>query len=85
MAEPLVRIESLSYRYPGADAECLRDLGLEIEPGQLIVLAGRSGSGKTTLLRACCGLVPHYYGGEVTGEIEVAKALGTGARIAIGE
>ena len=71
MAEPLVRIESLSYRYPGGHAECLRDLDLEIEPGQLIVLAGRSGSGKTTLLRACCGLVPHYYGGEVSGEIEV--------------
>ena len=71
MAEPLVRIESLSKRYPTADAECLRDLHLEIEPGQLIVLAGRSGSGKTTLLRACCGLVPHYYGGSVTGEIEV--------------
>ena len=71
MAEPLVRIESLSYRYPGAGAECLRALDLEIDPGQLIVLAGRSGSGKTTLLRACCGLVPHYYGGEVTGEIEV--------------
>ncbi len=71
MAEPLVRIESLSYRYPDGEAECLRDLDLEIEPGQLIVLAGRSGSGKTTLLRACCGLVPHYYGGEVSGEIEV--------------
>jgi energy-coupling factor transporter ATP-binding protein EcfA2 len=72
VAEPLVRIESLSYRYPGADTECLRDLDLEIDPGQLIVLAGRSGSGKTTLLRTCCGLVPHYYGGEVTGEIEVS-------------
>ena len=71
MTEPLVRIESLSYRYPGGGAECIRDLDLEIEPGELIVLAGRSGSGKTTLLRACCGLVPHYYGGEVTGEIEI--------------
>ncbi len=71
MARALVRIESLSYRYPGADTECLSDLDLEIEPGQLIVLAGRSGSGKTTLLRACCGLVPHYYGGELSGEIEV--------------
>ena len=36
------------------------------------MLAGRSGSGKTTLLRACCGLVPHYHGGEVAGAIEVA-------------
>ena len=70
--KPLVRIEALSYRYPGGGAECVRDLDLEIESGELIVLAGRSGSGKTTLLRACCGLVPHYYGGEVTGEIEIA-------------
>ena len=36
------------------------------------MLAGRSGSGKTTLLRACCGLVPHYHGGEVAGAVEIA-------------
>ena len=72
MIEPLVRIEGLRYRYPGASAECLREIELEVEPGELIVLAGRSGSGKTTLLRACCGLVPHYHGGLVEGEIEVA-------------
>jgi energy-coupling factor transport system ATP-binding protein len=71
VAEALVRIESLCYRYPGAEADCLRELDLEIEPGQLIVLGGRSGSGKSTLLRACCGLVPHYHGGEVSGRIEV--------------
>ncbi len=70
--QPLVRIESLTYRYPEGMAQSLRDLDLEIQPGELIVLAGRSGSGKTTLLRACCGLVPHYYGGEVAGAIEIA-------------
>jgi energy-coupling factor transport system ATP-binding protein len=70
--EPLVRIESLGYRYPGADGECLRDVDLEVQPGELVVLAGRSGSGKTTLLRACCGLVPHYHGGTVSGEIRIA-------------
>jgi energy-coupling factor transport system ATP-binding protein len=71
VAEALVRAASLSYRYPGGDADSLHDVTLELEPGQLVVLAGRSGSGKTTLLRACCGLVPHYHGGEVSGEIEV--------------
>jgi energy-coupling factor transport system ATP-binding protein len=72
VAEPLVRISGLRYRYPEAARESLSDVELEIEPGELIVLAGRSGSGKTTLLRACCGLVPHYHGGDVSGELEVA-------------
>jgi energy-coupling factor transport system ATP-binding protein len=70
--EPLVRMESLRYRYPEAREDCLRGLDLEIEPGEMIVLAGRSGSGKTTLLRACCGLVPRYHGGAVEGELRIA-------------
>jgi energy-coupling factor transport system ATP-binding protein len=72
VSEPLVRITGLSYRYPGAAERALAGIDLEIGPGELIVLAGRSASGKTTLLRACCGLVPHYHGGEVAGEVEVA-------------
>ena len=36
------------------------------------MLAGVSGSGKSTLLRALCGLVPHFHGGEASGELEVA-------------
>ena len=57
---------------PAVRPSAFARLDLEIAPGELIVLAGRSGSGKTTLLRACCGLVPHYYGGEVAGAIEIA-------------
>jgi energy-coupling factor transporter ATP-binding protein EcfA2 len=72
VADPLVRMRRLSYRYPESSADSLREVELEIDPGELIVLAGRSGSGKSTLLRACCGLVPHYYGGDVEGELEVA-------------
>ncbi len=71
MAEALVRAAGLGYRYPGAGDEALSDVDLELDPGEFCVLAGRSGSGKSTLLRACCGLVPHYHGGEVRGELEV--------------
>ncbi|MGH2926117.1 MAG: ABC transporter ATP-binding protein [Solirubrobacterales bacterium] len=70
--DALVRIESLDYRYPSARGDCLHALDLEIEPGEMVILAGGSGSGKTTLLRACCGLVPHYFGGTVAGEIRIA-------------
>jgi energy-coupling factor transport system ATP-binding protein len=72
MADPLVRIRDLTYRYPRARGDGLAGIDLDVDPGELIVMAGRSGSGKTTLLRSCCGLVPHYYGGDIAGSIEVA-------------
>ena len=71
MPEPLVVAERFSYRYPEATKPSLRDLTLEFEPGTFTVLAGVSGSGKSTLLRALCGLVPHFHGGEATGELSV--------------
>ncbi len=62
----------LDYRYPGGGPLALEGVDLEIAPGEFVVLAGRSGSGKSTLLRAGCGLVPHFHGGEIAGEIHVA-------------
>jgi energy-coupling factor transporter ATP-binding protein EcfA2 len=62
----------LTYRYPDAATDALRGVDLRVEPGEFVVVAGRSGSGKSTLLRAACGLVPHFHGGHVEGELEVA-------------
>jgi energy-coupling factor transport system ATP-binding protein len=69
---PLARAEGLTYRYPERDLPALRDLTFELEPGGFTVLAGESGCGKSTLLRALCGLVPHFHGGDVEGELAVA-------------
>jgi len=67
----VLRARGVSYAYPYSPAPALRALDLEIRSGELVVLAGRSGSGKSTLLRAACGLVPHFHGGEFSGEIEI--------------
>jgi energy-coupling factor transporter ATP-binding protein EcfA2 len=71
-AAPALAIERLSYSYARAAAPALLDVSLEVAPGEFVLLAGRSASGKSTLLRAACGLVPHFYGGEVEGRVEVA-------------
>jgi energy-coupling factor transport system ATP-binding protein len=70
--DPALRFVGLTYRYPHGETPAIAGVDLTIEPGEFVVLAGRSGSGKSTLLRAGCGLVPHFHGGEVEGELEVA-------------
>lgn len=72
MPDAALRSSGLTYRYPDAVSDALRDVDLRVEPGEFVVIAGRSGSGKSTLLRAACGLVPHFHGGRVEGELEVA-------------
>jgi energy-coupling factor transport system ATP-binding protein len=72
VAEPVLRAGNLSYRYPEGSGAAISDVDLALDSGEFVVLAGRSGSGKSTLLRAACGLVPHFHGGEVEGELEVA-------------
>ena len=62
----VLEIDRLTYRYP-AGVPALRDVSLTVEPGEIVVVAGRLGSGKSTLLRAASGLVPHFFGGEISG------------------
>jgi energy-coupling factor transport system ATP-binding protein len=69
--EPIVVAERFSYFYPDAARPALADISLELEPGSFTLLAGESGCGKSTLLRAACGLVPHFHGGEASGELTV--------------
>ncbi len=66
----MIELKNISFRYAGgADAGGLENIDLTIPSGQVILLCGRSGCGKTTLTRLINGLIPHYYDGELTGEV----------------
>ncbi len=65
-------MDGVSYSYPGVAEPALREITLEIRPGEFCLLAGLSGHGKSTLLRAACGLVPHFHGGHFAGRVTLA-------------
>ncbi len=67
----MIRFEQLTYRYPGADLPVLQDLSLQIGEGEFLLVIGPSGAGKSTLLRCLNGLVPHFYGGTIAGQVTV--------------
>jgi ATP-binding cassette subfamily B protein len=46
-----VQFEHVRFSYPGATEPVLRDVNLQVERGETLVLAGATGSGKTTLLQ----------------------------------
>jgi ATP-binding cassette subfamily B protein len=46
-----LRFDRVEFSYPGAERPVLREVTLDLEPGQTLALTGATGSGKTTLLQ----------------------------------
>jgi putative ABC transport system ATP-binding protein len=69
---PVVRVEHLSKHFGAGNArvDALRDIDMEVYPGQVVGLMGPSGSGKTTLLN-CIACIMEPSGGRLTLDGEV--------------
>ncbi len=67
-----IETRNLVYTYPSGTKPSISDVSLKIEKGEFALVTGPSGCGKTTLCRCFNGLIPHFYQGELKGEIVVA-------------
>jgi energy-coupling factor transport system ATP-binding protein len=72
VSEPVALVEHLSFRYRQRSEPALRDVSVEIAPGEVLLVAGPSGCGKSTLIRALNGLIPHSYRGDYSGSVRIA-------------
>ena len=50
-----LRLEDVSFRYPGAEKYTLEHINLTLHPGEKLAVVGLNGAGKTTLIKLMCG------------------------------
>src|SRR3954451_6844292 len=68
----MLRIERLCASY--GETQVLRDVDLEVGPGEVVCLMGRNGVGKTTLLKSLMGLLPPRGGRVLLDDRDVTRA-----------
>ena len=51
-----IEFRNVTFRYPNAEDDTIRNLSFHIRPGERIALVGVNGAGKTTLVKLLCGL-----------------------------
>lgn len=52
-----IRLENVSFRYPGADKDTLTGINLTLHPEEKLAVVGLNGAGKTTLIKLVCGFL----------------------------
>ncbi|MFD1859446.1 ATP-binding cassette domain-containing protein [Aeromicrobium camelliae] len=68
----MIDLRHVTFAYDGESSATLHHVDLHIPEGELALVAGRTGSGKSTLLGMLNGLVPHFTGGVLRGDVRIA-------------
>lgn len=79
--KPLISFKNFTFKYDLQKNPTLKNINLEIFPGEKVLIVGPSGSGKSTIGQCLNGILPHLYKGTSTGELTIS-GLPFGASIA---
>ena len=64
-------LSNITYRYPLTDFDALHDVSFCFEEGKFYGVIGPNGAGKTTLCSLVKGLIPGFFQGELTGDVQI--------------
>ena len=78
---PIISFQNFSFQYRAQKKPTLKDINLDIYPGERILIAGPSGCGKSTLAGCINGLNPFSNPGECSGELLVDGVHAPGSSI----
>lgn len=78
-----IRLRGVSARWPGADADLLHGIDLDVRPGERVLVVGSSGAGKTTLAHALVRFL-EVDGSFTIGGVSVRDLAGDDVRLTIG-
>jgi ABC-type multidrug transport system fused ATPase/permease subunit len=67
--KPSISLTNVNFSYPGSNSEVLKDINLEILPGDFVAITGVSGSGKSTLVDLILGVMNPN-----SGEIKISES-----------
>ena len=67
----MIDIQSLTFRYDGAERDALCDITLSVPDGAFLGIIGPAGAGKTTLAHCMSGIISHAVRGDFYGAVKV--------------
>jgi energy-coupling factor transporter ATP-binding protein EcfA2 len=70
----IVDVKDLTFTYLGSSKPSISELTFSVDRGEFVVLTGPSGCGKTSVCRCLNGLIPHFYSGELRGDVIICGA-----------
>ncbi|MBR2791603.1 MAG: ABC transporter ATP-binding protein [Erysipelotrichaceae bacterium] len=69
--KPIISFKNFSFQYNAQKQPTLKNINLDIYPGEKIMVCGASGSGKSTLGNCINGLIPFSFNGKIEGSLVV--------------
>lgn len=71
MKKKIIEFKDFSFQYRVQAEHTVKNINLSIYEGEKVLIVGPSGSGKSTLAHCINGLVPFFYDGIVTGQLNI--------------